>query len=236
MGKRELVLIALFVAVGVVVYQFTAPPAPAGSDLSVGGLFQRMKRGMQGPRAMASADWAHTYPVPATAQKLRLVFPRSCDLTIVGSDRDDLSVEMKVSARGYAEAEANDAASSAKVTIEPSGDTVAVTGAWNDRRDGQRPFVTQVAITLAIPRRLQVNLTPHIGQLTVKDVAALDATMSRGETRVTGTAGDVSLGHIGGALEVTGGAALKLNARNSRGEVSGFTGAASIDATEAVSS
>ena len=54
MGKRELVLIALFAALGVGVYQLTAPPAPAGSDLSVGGIFQRMRRSVQDSRLGAS--------------------------------------------------------------------------------------------------------------------------------------------------------------------------------------
>jgi hypothetical protein len=231
MGKRELVLIALFVVAGAVVYQFTAPPPPPGSDLSVGGIFQRMRRGVQGPTASGNGQFTQTVPIAPGVQKLRLNLPRPCDLTITGSDRDDLTIDMQVSARGYDPAETKAAAAAAKVTVDPSGDdTLAIASAWNDRREGQKPFVTQVTLTLAIPRRLQVVLVPHIGLLTVKDVASLEATMSRGETHVTGIAGDVRLTHVGGTLEVAGGGLLKLSARNSRGDVSGFAGPVSIDA------
>jgi hypothetical protein len=63
MGKRELVLIALFLVAGVVVYQVTAPPAPPGSDVSVGGLFGRLQRTGSGSRATASAESKQTHPV-----------------------------------------------------------------------------------------------------------------------------------------------------------------------------
>jgi hypothetical protein len=231
MGKRELVLISLFIVVGIAIYQFTAPPAPAGSDLSVGGLFQRMRRGMQGPRETASAGSQQVYPVATGVETLRLNLPRPCDLTITGSDRNDIAVDMKVVARGYDQGETRDAAAGAKLTVDPTGGaTMTIGSAWNDRREGQRPFLSQVTLAITVPRRLQVILMPHVGLLTVKDVASLDASMSRGETHVTGTAGDVRLTHVGGALEVAGGATLKLSARNSRGDVSGFSAATSIDA------
>ena len=232
MGKRELVLIALFVVMGVVVYQFTAAPAPPGSELSVGGLFQRMKRGVQGPTASATGEFTQTLAVAPGVHTLRLNLPRACDLTITGSDREDVAVDMKAVARGYEETETKEAAAAAKVTVDSSaGDTVTIGSAWTDRREGQKPFMTQVTLTLAVPRRLQVVVMPHIGLLRIKDVAGIDVSRSVGETHVTGTAGDVRLTHVGGALEIAGGAALKLNARNSRGDVSGFSGSATIDAT-----
>jgi hypothetical protein len=198
----------------------------------VGGIFQRMKRGVQGPTASATGEWKQTFAVAAGIQKLRLNLPRPCDLTIIASDRDDVAIEMHVVARGFDQADTKEAAAAAKVTVDPSGgDAMSIASAWNDRRENQRPFITQVTLLLAVPRRLQVILLPHIGTLTVKDVASLDASMSRGETHVTGTVGDIRLAHIGGTLEVVGGTTLKLNARNSRGDVSGISGSASIDAT-----
>jgi len=51
MGKRELVLVVGFVLLGVVVYQFTAPPPPPGSEgFSVGGLIRHIRRAKVPPR------------------------------------------------------------------------------------------------------------------------------------------------------------------------------------------
>jgi hypothetical protein len=108
MGKRELVLIALFAAIGIVVYQFTAPPPPPGSDgVSVGGIFRKLKRGVHGSREEASADFRQSLPVDAAVRLVRINFPRATDVTITGSDATDISVEMHVIARGFDQPEAN---------------------------------------------------------------------------------------------------------------------------------
>src|SRR6185436_11658194 len=107
MGKRELVLIALFAVVGIVVYQFTAPPPPPGSEeVSVGGIFQRFKRSVQGPRETKTTESKDVIEVEATVRLLRISFAYGNDLTIVGSDRKDISIESKITGRGYDQAEA----------------------------------------------------------------------------------------------------------------------------------
>jgi hypothetical protein len=230
MGKRELVLIALFLVVGIAVYQFTAPPAPPGSDLSVGGIFQRMRRGMQGARETASAESHRAVPVDPSVKIVRISLPRPCDLTITASDRPDIGIDIKAMARGYTQAEARTAAEGTTLTVDATPDAIALKGAWLDLR-GPAGYVTQAAITIAVPRQLAIRLEPHVGLLTVKDVASLDATSSRGETHVTGTEGDVRLSHSGGTLEIAGGTSLKLTTHSSRGEISAITGTVSVDTT-----
>jgi hypothetical protein len=134
MGKRELVLIALFVVMGIVVYQFTAPPPPPGSEgFSFGSMVQKLKRGVQGAREMATAATSQSLPVGASVRLVRLNIPRNNSLTITGSDRADLAVEMQVTARGFDQAEAKAAAAGAKVTIEQAGDAISVTTTWPGR-------------------------------------------------------------------------------------------------------
>lgn len=231
MGKRELVLIAVFLVVGIVVYQVTAPPAAPGSDVSVGGILSRIRRGMRGARETASAESRQTYPVLPSATQLRVNLPRASDLTITGSDRDDISVEIRATARGYTTGEAKTAAEAAQLKVEPGGDAMVISGMWDsERRSAGDPFILQATVTLLIPRRLEVNLQPHIGLLNVSGVARVESVSSRGETHVVDTAGPVQLTHIGGTLEVRGATALKLSARNSRGDVSDVTGAMAVEA------
>src|SRR4051812_30073738 len=111
MGKRELVLIALFLAVGVVVYQFTAPPPPPGSDsVSMGSIFEKLKRNIHGAQETATASSTQSFPVDREVTLVRLNLPRNNVLTVTGSDRSDISVEMQVTARGFDQAEARAAA------------------------------------------------------------------------------------------------------------------------------
>jgi hypothetical protein len=230
MGKRELVLIALFVLIGAVVYQVTAPPAPPGSDVSIGGIFQRMRRGMRGARESGEAQSRQQMAVPAGVDLLRINLPRASDVTVKGIDGDQLTVEVTTTARGYDQSEAKAAAEAAKLTLQTDGGTVVLNGNWNDRR-GPDGFVTQLTATVSVPRRLKVTMLPHVGLLTVTGVAMFDGVSSRGETHVIDTTGDVQLSHNGGTLEVRGGGGLKLTTRNSRAEISGITGPARLDLT-----
>src|SRR6516225_5321646 len=97
MGKRELVLVVAFAVLGIVVYQFTAPAPPPGSEgFSIGGLIRNVRRGVQGPRETASADSSQSAAVPATVNELRLNISRASDITITGEDRTDIAASLHV--------------------------------------------------------------------------------------------------------------------------------------------
>jgi hypothetical protein len=93
--------------------------------------------------------------------------------------------------------------------------------------------VTQGTITINVPRRLQVRVDPHLGQLLIHDVAGVEVMSSRGETRIARSAGHVALGHTGGKLEIDGAASLKLTGRNSTGTIKNVAGTITVDATGA---
>lgn len=232
MGKRELVLVVVFVLLGIVVYQFTAPPPPPGSQgFSVSGLIRNIRRGVQGPRETASAAASTTTPVPESVNELRLNIARVSDVTVRGADRSDMAATLEVSGRGFDASEAAAVAHGPRLKIDASAGTITVsidmTHAPQISRTQPPP---SMSLTLSVPQRLTLRAEPHIGRLTVTNVATMEAANSRGETRISGVGGVVRLTHTG-TLEISAVGSLKLTARNSRGTVEHVSGQTTIDGT-----
>jgi hypothetical protein len=107
---------------------------------------------------------------------------------------------------------------------------VIASSTWpNTRRNNTEGFIAQSAITLSVPRRLGIRIEPHVGQLIVHDVAAVEIMGSRGETEITGTSGPVTVAHTGGRLSVDRAASLKLTGRSSEGTIKNIAGTFSMD-------
>jgi hypothetical protein len=232
MGKRELVLISVFVALGFVVYQLTAPPAPPGSEgISLSGILRNMKRGVQGARESATADSQQTVPVAPNVKELRINIGRPGDLTVTGEDRPDAAVEMHVTGRGFDQAEAKATASAPKLKVEQVGDTLVVSLDNSATRALPRNNVIgQTAIVVKVPTRLTLRTEPHVGRFIASALAGAEIMSSRGETRITGFTGRVVVTHSGGPIEIDDLPALKLNARNSRATVKHVNGPVALDA------
>ena len=169
-------LVAVFVGLGVLVYQFTAPPPPPGSEgFSVGSLIRNMRRGVQGPRDAATADSAQTVTVPAAIGLLRVNISRTSDLTITGEDRQDVAATLHVSARGFDQAEAAASAHGPKLKVETSGDAIVVTvdtaGAPLVSRTQPPPTLS---IVLSVPRRLALRADSHIGRFVLLRVSSAE--------------------------------------------------------------
>jgi len=231
MGKRELVLIAVFVVLGIGVYQLTAPPPPPGSEgFSFSGMFQRMKREVQGSRESAAAHSQETVSVDASLRELRVNLTRSNDLTIAGEEREDVSAEFNVTGRGFDQAEAKIAAEALKLKVERVGDALVVSLDNSAARSLPRNTnISQLVILLKVPRRLALRVEPHAGRLIVSHVAGAEIMGSRGETRVAGMSGRLVLTHTGGPLELEDLPSLKLNSRNSRGSIKQVKGPITVE-------
>jgi hypothetical protein len=231
MGKRELVLIAVFAVLGIGVYQVTAPPPPPGSEgFSIGGIFRNMRRGIRGAREVATVDSRQAVPVDPSVNALRINIPRPSDITIAGEDRSDIAAELHATGRGYDPGEAKANADAAKLKVERVGDALVITLDLSAARAlPHNTPVQQIAMTLAVPRRLAVRMEPHVGRFVGRSLASAELMSSRGETRISDVAGHVQLTHSAGTLEIDGAGSLKLNARNSRGSVHHVSGAMALD-------
>jgi hypothetical protein len=231
MGKRELVLIAVFVVLGIGLYEVTAPPPPPGSEgVSLSGIFRNIQRTVHGSRDTASADSAQTVPVDANVKELRVSFARWNDMTVAGEDRTDIAAEMHATARGFNPTEAKAAAEATSLKLERVGDALVVSLDNSPARALPRNSnIGQLSIVLKVPRRLTLRMEPHTGRLIVGKLAGADIMGSRGETRVIGFTGRVALTHSGGSLEIEDVPSLKLNARNTHGTVKHVNGPMAVD-------
>jgi Putative adhesin len=231
MGKRELVLIVVFVVLGVCVYQFTAPAPPPGSeDVSIGGIVNKLRRNIRGARETAPADWSQTTPVDPAIRELRINISRPNDLTVTGEERADIAIEVHAIGRGYDEAEAKATAATARLRVERAGDALVVGFDQGPQRGLPRNArLEQLTIVLKVPQRLALRVEPHFGRFTAANVASAEIMGSRGETRIRNTAGHLALSHTGGKLEIDGAGSLKLTGRNSAGSIARVNGTATLD-------
>jgi len=122
MGKRELLLVLGFVALGTLVYQVTAPPpAPGQSPFSLRRIVDNIRREFQGNRVSAEVTMTASHPVPEGLRELRLTL-QNTPVIITGEDRTDIASELWVRSTGYDEAEAQNL----DVRFSPEGDGTRV--------------------------------------------------------------------------------------------------------------
>jgi hypothetical protein len=231
MGKRELVLISIFIVLGIAVYQVTAPPAPPGSEgVSVSGIIGRLRRGIRGARETAAADSTQTAAVDPSVRELRVKVARASDLTITGEDRTDIAVAVHATARGYNQAEAKAAADTARLLIQQVGDAIVCSIDRTTQRGlPANARIDQLTIAIKMPHRLSLRIEPHAGRLIVSNAMAAEIMGSRGETRISAIAGRLVVTQSDEELVIDGAGTLTLNARNSRGSITNVSGTASLE-------
>lgn len=210
MGKRELLLVIAFGVIGFVVYQFTAPPPPPGSEgFSISRIIQSMRRGVQGNRALVEIDRTRVEPIDAGVQELRFLV-RGLEITLTGEDRRDAEIVMHVSSRAFDDAEARRTAEATALTVTRAGS--ALVFAINYPREG----IQRAKLTLKVPNRLRLRLEPMGGggKLEVTDLAAAEIMGFSGDATLKNISGPVIMNHRGGGtLNIDGAGSLKLTTR-----------------------
>ena len=218
MGKRELILIVVFVMLGATVYQFTAPPpAPGERSFSLSGIIDEMRREVRGNRASAEVRSTTTEAIDESVTELRFT-PRTNNLTIVGEDRKDVEAILNVRSSGYDDAEAKKLAGETHVKYDRSGSVLFVTIQYPE------PGSQTARMSLKVPARLKVRIEPNSGRLEVANVTDVELANARGETILKGIKGRVSGTHRGGELKITDAGSLKLTTRGSDTRIEGIRG------------
>jgi hypothetical protein len=222
MGKRELLLIIGFLVVGVVVYHATSPPPDASKPgFSFGKILDHVRREIGGNRASIDVVSKSRIPLGDDVTELRIV-DHVAEVHITGEDRPDINASIQINSRAYTDAEAKQYADRTVLKVDHAASSVVLSLRYP--REGRQ----RASMTLSVPSRLRVRMESRPGKLTIRNVAAVEATSTDGETRISKVGGRTVVNNRGGRLEIEDVGALKLTARGSEITVTGIRGDTSI--------
>ena len=223
MGKRELLLAAGFLLIGVVVYQVTAPAAdPSRPRWSVGGILEQVRRDVRGNQAQASSTNTTSIPAPASLREVRILVG-SVNVTVVGEDRSDIQSELEVVSNAYDQAEAERTAKATALKVDEGG--AVLTLSVDFPREGRQ----RAALSLKIPSRLDVRVEKN-NTLVISNVASL-VVAGRGETTITTVAGAVQANQRGSVITINDVGPLRLTTLGgAEARISGVRGDATFSA------
>jgi hypothetical protein len=235
MGKRELFIIAAFVVIGVVAYQFTAPAAKEGEEgFSFRKFFSEIKREVTSDSASARVTKSGTIALRADVKALRISTEGSVPVTVVGEARSDIAYEMPVESTGPSEAAALAYANQSTLREDDLGAVLGLTTAFPVEG------VQTAKLTLHVPghllvrvegsRRVQVSKVASVdlrnisGETTVSNVPAITGTHRSGDLTVSG-AETVDLTLVSSRAKIRDvSQSIQLNARNGECAISNSTG------------
>jgi hypothetical protein len=223
MGKRELVIAAVFIVLGFAVYRLTAPPGdPSRPGFSFTRIVDDLRREIRGQRASAETTFTTTREVPETVSEIRLAFAVGT-VKITGEDRDDILAEMHVRSTGYDTAEAERLAKASVLTFDEAGALLIIAGDFPEE-GRQTP-----SLTLRVPSRLGVRMDDKNSTLEISDVASVLIGSGRGRSTLQRIRGEVTLTQRGSEVTITDVGSLKLTAMSgAEARVSGVRGDATF--------
>ena len=223
MGKRELVIAAVFIVLGFAVYRLTAPPGdPSRPGFSFTRIVDELRREIRGQRASAETTFTTTRELPDTISEIRLAFAIGT-VKIIGEDRDDILAEMHVRSTGYDTAEAERLAKASVLTFDEAGALLIIAG--NFPREGRQT----PSLTLRVPSRLGVRMDEKGSTLEVSDVASVLIGSGRARSTIQRIRGEVTMTQRGSEVTITDVGSLKLTAMSGAdARVSGVRGDATF--------
>ena len=221
MGKRELLLAVVFLIIGIVVYQVTAPAAdPNRRGWSVGGIVEQIRREIRGNQAQAKANASRTIAAPESVRELKIVVG-SVNVTVVGEDRTDIQADMAVTSNAYDAAEAERTAKASTLKVDEAGPVVTLTPYFPP--EGEQ----RASLTVKVPSRLELRVEKN-NTLEVTNVAALTVS-GRGQTTAETVAGPVQVSQRGSSITLIDIGPLKLSSQaGTEARVSNVRGDASF--------
>jgi hypothetical protein len=225
MGKRELLLIGVFLVLGMGVYQMTAPPPKPGQEgFSFGRLFSHIRAEIQGEDARATVE--RKAQSAAGAEITRLVLPDFRGmLTVVGEDRADIAVELTGVMVGIDDMVAKTRAGATHLTLEPSDDAITV----KISRPEETPRLRNAELRMRVPARLAVTLE-YRGEGDLRGVAEVKFQGTRGRTTIRDV-GAIRGEYVNGELEVLAAGEIDLETQRTQVRIDGVKKTLTLEST-----
>lgn len=224
MGKRELLLIGVFLVLGMGVYQMTAPPPKPGQEgFSFGRLFSHIRAEIQGEDARAPVDRKSQRAVGASVTRLTLPEFRGM-LTLVGEDREDVDVELHGVMAGLDDKVAKSRADATQLTLEPGDDEITI----KISRPDETPRLRNAELRLRVPARLAVTLE-YRGEADLRGVAEVKFQAARGRTNIRDV-GAIRGEYVNGELEVLGAGEIDLKTQRTQVRIDGVKRTLALEA------
>lgn len=225
MGKRELLIIAAFIAAGGLAYQLTAP-APAGDEsrFSLSRVLSTFRREVRGNRATASATMRGTIAVTSALEEVRI--SGMAGISVTGENRRDISYELRVESTGPDDVTAQETAARTTLIDDDLGPVLSL------RPQQQRQGRQVARLNLLVPANLKLRIEGGAAGTTVNARAVrgvqLDAVV--GETRIEHIQGAITGSHRNGELVITDAGAVTMTLVSSKATIAGVRGAIMLSA------
>lgn len=210
MGKRELLLLVVFVVLGVGVYQVAAPAAPADAPgFSLSRLVQMAKSHFHGPAIRRTVTRTARLTPSAGVTTVDLGDIRAA-IIVEGSDREDVQVTLEAMIGAMDEADATRQEQAMTLAIDSAADR-AVVSVKTDETMRQPRFELRVEL----PHRMAVSLGGR-GSADVRSVSGLRLAEFRGELTTADLRGPVTGELRDSRAEFGAGATLQLHVERGR--------------------
>jgi hypothetical protein len=228
MGKRELLLIGVFLVVGMGVYQMTAPPPKPGHEgFSFGRLLSHIRAEIQGEDAAAKVE--RTAQAAAGSEVTRLVLPEFRGmLTLVGEERADVTVELTGTMMGIDDNVAKARAAATQLSLESSDEEITVK-IVRGRSADEIPRLRNAELRVKVPARLAVTLE-YRGEADLRGVAEVKFQAARGRTNVRDV-GALRGEYVNGELEVLAVGEIDLKTQRTQVRIDGVKRTLALDST-----
>jgi hypothetical protein len=215
MGRRELLIALAFVVVGIVAYQFGAPPARAGQGFSLARFFTTAREKLQADRAQASYTQRGTLPVGPDLAEVR-VSRITQGVTITGEVRSDIAYELKIDSTGPDAATALSYAKRSTLTSDDLGSALALGADYPSEG-------SQVAeLTLRVPMRLSARVD-NAESVRITHIAGVRFDGMSGEAVLQGLSGAVTGQFRTGSFSLTGASSIDMTLQGANATLDGVT-------------
>ncbi len=209
MGKRELLLLVVFVVLGLGVYQVAAPAAPAeGEGFSFGRLLELAKAHIHGARERRTVTRTAAVTPAAGATTLDLGDVGGT-VIVEGHDAPEIRIQFEAVLSGVDAKDLDAQERDLAVSLENDGQATRLRV---EHREGRRP---RFEVRVAMPHALTARLSGR-GSAEVRAIAGLHLDEFRGELITEALGGPVTGELRDARAEFGEGATLNLHTRNGR--------------------